>query len=51
MGRAQAIGLSFGVPNELFPKPPSLTNIFKELKADLGAEIPKGQSDLIGWAE
>jgi uracil-DNA glycosylase len=50
-GEGQAIGLSFGVPNELSPKPPSLMNIFKELKSDLGVEIPLGQSDLTGWAD
>jgi uracil-DNA glycosylase len=50
-GGGQAIGLSFGVPNELRLKPPSLQNIFKELRADLGVELPTGQSDLSGWAE
>jgi uracil-DNA glycosylase len=50
-GDGQAIGLSFGVANELQPKPPSLANIFKELKADLGIEISRTQSDLTGWAE
>lgn len=49
-GAGQAIGLSFGVPNTLFPKPPSLQNIFKEMKDDLGVEIPKEKSDLTGWA-
>ena len=48
-GAGQAIGLSFGVPNELFPKPPSLTNIIKEIKSDLGIDIPKERSDLTGW--
>jgi uracil-DNA glycosylase len=50
-GEGQAIGLSFGVPNELRPKPPSLMNIFKELKSDLGVQIPSDQSDLTGWAD
>jgi uracil-DNA glycosylase len=50
-GAGQAIGLSFAVPNDLFPKPPSLQNIFKEIKSDIGVEIPKAQSDLSGWAE
>jgi uracil-DNA glycosylase len=50
-GEGQAIGLSFGVANELQPKPPSLINIFKELKSDLGIDVPFGQSDLTGWAE
>jgi uracil-DNA glycosylase len=50
-GEGQAIGLSFGVPNGLFPKPPSLMNILKEMGSDLGIQIPKDQSDLTGWAE
>jgi uracil-DNA glycosylase len=50
-GAGQAIGLSFAVPNELFPKPPSLLNIFKEIQSDLGVEIPKSCSDLSGWAK
>ncbi len=37
--KGQAHGLSFSVPNGVQP-PPSLINIFKELKADLGIEIP-----------
>ncbi len=48
-GEGQAIGLSFAVPNSLFPKPPSLQNIFKEIRADLGVGIPEGLSDLSGW--
>lgn len=35
----QAHGLSFSVPQGI-QKPPSLQNIFKELKTDLGLEIP-----------
>ena len=50
-GAGQAIGFSFAVPNELFPKPPSLQNIFKELVADLGVTLPPKQSDLTGWVE
>jgi uracil-DNA glycosylase len=50
-GPGQAIGLSFAVPNELFRKPPSLQNIFKEIKSDLGVEIPKANSDLSGWVQ
>ncbi len=46
----QAIGLSFAVPNAHFPKPPSLQNIFKEIRADLGVALPEGLSDLSGWA-
>lgn len=50
-GEGQAIGLSFGVSNELLPKPPSLVNIFKELKDDLGIAVPRDQSDLTSWAK
>jgi uracil-DNA glycosylase len=38
--RGQAHGLSFSVPG-LVPKPPSLANIFKELRNDLGIAIPE----------
>ncbi|MBC7387051.1 MAG: uracil-DNA glycosylase [Cryobacterium sp.] len=48
-GMDQAIGLSFAVPNNHFPKPPSLQNIFKEIRSDLGVTIPAGVSDLSGW--
>lgn len=45
----QAHGLSFSVlPN--VPPPPSLMNIFKELKTDLGCEIPDN-GYLKHWAE
>lgn len=50
-GPGQAVGFSFAVPNEVFPKPPSLQNIFKELQSDLKVTIPKGQSDLSGWVK
>jgi uracil-DNA glycosylase len=39
-GPGQAHGLSFSVKQGV-PTPPSLQNIFKELQADLGLEIPK----------
>lgn len=48
-GEGQAIGLSFAVPNSLRPKPPSLQNIFKEIRDELGVAMPEGQSDLSGW--
>ena len=48
-GEGQAIGLSFAVPNSLRLKPPSLQNIFKEIRSDLGVAIPEGLSDLSGW--
>lgn len=48
-GAGQAIGLSFAVPNSVFPKPPSLQNVFKEIRADLGIALPEGLSDLSGW--
>ena len=49
-GSDQAIGFSFAVPNDVFPKPPSLRNIFKELESDLGISVPKEYSDLTAWA-
>lgn len=45
----QAHGLCFSVQEGTEP-PPSLVNIFKELKADLGCEIPKS-GDLTKWAK
>lgn len=48
-GESQAHGLSFSVlPGVRFP--PSLLNIFKEIKSDLGKEIPPN-GDLTRWAE
>jgi uracil-DNA glycosylase len=44
----QAHGLSFSVP-EGVTKPPSLQNIFKELKSDLGIDIPEN-GNLEKWA-
>ena len=49
-GPGQAVGRSFAVPNEHFPKPPSLKNIFKEVQSDLKVELDSSQSDLSGWA-
>ena len=48
-GPGQAHGLSFSVPNGV-PFPPSLQNIFKELKSDLGISAPVN-GDLSRWAE
>ena len=47
-GPGQAHGLSFSVPEGIKP-PPSLVNIFKEIKRDL--EIENTQGDLSGWAK
>lgn len=47
-GRGQAHGLCFSVKDGV-PHPPSLQNIFKELKAELGIEPPQS-GELIGWA-
>ena len=46
--KGQAHGLSFSVPPGI-PPPPSLINIFKELKADIGIEIPT-TGNLESWA-
>ncbi len=48
-GKGQAHGLSFSVPATVYP-PPSLKNIFKELKTDVGMNIPK-TGDLSSWAQ
>ncbi len=48
-GPGQAHGLSFSVPPGI-PAPPSLVNIFKELKADLGVTVPK-HGYLKDWAQ
>ncbi|MBK8808597.1 MAG: uracil-DNA glycosylase [Bacteroidales bacterium] len=48
-GEKQAHGLSFSVPEGVKP-PPSLVNIFKEIHADLGFDIPKN-GNLEKWAK
>ncbi|MBA4303053.1 MAG: uracil-DNA glycosylase [Sphingobacteriaceae bacterium] len=47
-GPGQAHGLSFSVP-EGIKAPPSLVNIFKELKTDMGPQVST-QTDLSRWA-
>lgn len=46
----RAMGLSFSVPATQTKLPPSLRNIYKELKADLGCPIP-ATGDLTPWAQ
>jgi len=48
-GPNQAHGLSFSV-KEPVPPPPSLQNIYKELKEDLGIEPPQ-HGNLLNWAK
>lgn len=48
-GPGQAHGLAFSV-NDGVTKPPSLVNIFKEIKDDLGKPIPQS-GNLSRWAE
>ena len=48
-GEGQAHGLSFSVPCGVRP-PPSLGNIYKELKSDLGIDPPR-HGNLTHWAE
>ncbi len=48
-GPGQAHGLCFSVPDGVKP-PPSLVNVFKELKTDLGIELPS-HGNLIKWAQ
>ncbi|MBR2896469.1 MAG: uracil-DNA glycosylase [Oscillospiraceae bacterium] len=45
----QANGLAFSVGDGV-PLPPSLRNIFRELREDVGAQPPAG-GDLSGWAK
>jgi len=47
-GAGQAHGLCFSVPKGV-PKPPSLVNIFKELRSDTGIPEPS-HGDLTAWA-
>lgn len=48
-GAGQAHGLSFSVKKGITP-PPSLKNIYKELKEDVGFKVPK-HGNLTHWAE
>jgi uracil-DNA glycosylase len=48
-GSGQANGLCFSVRSGV-PMPPSLVNIFKERKAELGKSMPPN-GDLTGWAQ
>ncbi len=48
-GLNQAHGLCFSVSKEV-PTPPSLVNIYKEIKTDLGSEIPN-HGNLEHWAK
>jgi uracil-DNA glycosylase len=48
-GAGQANGLCFSVSPGI-KKPPSLVNIFKEIRNDLGYDIPES-GDLSGWAK
>ncbi|HPZ88392.1 MAG TPA: uracil-DNA glycosylase, partial [Flavihumibacter sp.] len=45
----QAHGLSFSVPDGVAP-PPSLLNIYKEITADLGVQMPRN-GNLSKWAD
>jgi uracil-DNA glycosylase len=49
-GAGQAHGLSFSVCAGVKP-PPSLVNIFKELKQDIGIQMPANFGDLTHWAQ
>lgn len=48
-GIGQAHGLSFSVPDGI-KIPPSLSNIFKELKSDIGMALPNS-GNLSAWAQ
>ncbi len=47
-GPGQAHGLAFSVQDNM-PTPPSLLNIYKEIRNDIGTEIPKS-GNLTRWA-
>lgn len=47
-GKGQAHGLSFSVPENV-SVPPSLQNIYKEIKSDLGIPV-RGEGNLARWA-
>ncbi len=49
-GPGQAQGLSFSVPAGVKP-PPSLINIFKEIKTDIGVDMPLNYGNLQSWAQ
>lgn len=48
-GEGQAHGLCFSV-NEGIKQPPSLKNVFKEIKSDIGKDIPE-TGNLLHWAK
>lgn len=45
-----AIGLAFAVPTGTQPLPPTLGNIFRELRSDLGVQMVR-QGDISSWQE
>ena len=45
-----AIGLAFAVPPQTKKLPPSLRNILRELKDDIGVELG-GPANLVGWQQ
>lgn len=47
-GTGQAMGLSFSVPRGV-PVPPSLQNVYKEIRSELGIPVP-AHGDLTAWA-
>ena len=49
-GPGQAHGLSFSVMPGIKP-PPSLVNIFKEIRSDIGIQMPPDHGDLTHWAK
>lgn len=46
---SHAMGLAFSVPDTIEPIPPTLRNIFRELRDDIGADMP-ATGDLSPWA-
>lgn len=49
-GEGQAHGLCFSVKRGIKP-PPSLVNIYKEIKSDIGIDMPEDVGELTCWAK
>jgi uracil-DNA glycosylase len=46
--QGHAVGLAFSVPQEVWPLPPTLKNIFRELSTDIGVPPPR-HGNLSSW--
>lgn len=48
-GANQSQGLAFSTPKDI-PNPPSMCNILKEIRNDMGVESTASDGDLVSWA-